>query len=425
MSHRFPPATSSSPATANGSPCPRRNPISSPSARSPAAKTTPFSSTPPSKSPAPRPSPCPPTPPPPCNSAPPSSPTPYASPSAAVPAPSAPPPSLRSSRASISSSRSSWRCACPVPRLLIADDVGIGKTIEAGLILRELIDRGEVDAFSVLCPPHLVEQWVIELQSRFGIDAVAVTAGSAARLERALPVSPDALRRLSLHRRQPRLHQGRETPRRLSPEPARTSSSSMKPIPASAPHQGKQQRFGLLTGLSQRSRTAHDSPHRHAPFRRRGGLRPPAFPHLIPSSRSSASTTAIPRTTRPPFRAAPPHRPHGRRMGRKPHLPQTRNRRVRLPARPEPPIAFHEAVLDYCFGVVARRRRRQRDRRLAFWGTLALMRCVGSSPAAALSALRNRIASETDRLEPQIYDEDGDDEDAVDVEPGASLRRRP
>ncbi len=76
-----------------------------------------------------------------------------------------------------------------VPRLLVADDVGIGKTIEAGLILRELMDRGEVDAFAVLCPPHLVEQWVIELQSRFGIDAVAVTSGSAARLERTLPVS--------------------------------------------------------------------------------------------------------------------------------------------------------------------------------------------------------------------------------------------
>ena len=77
----------------------------------------------------------------------------------------------------------------PVPRLVIADDVGIGKTIEAGLILRELVDRGEVEAFAVLCPPHLVEQWVLELQSRFGIKAVAVTSGSAAWLERSLPVS--------------------------------------------------------------------------------------------------------------------------------------------------------------------------------------------------------------------------------------------
>ena len=76
-----------------------------------------------------------------------------------------------------------------VPRLLIADDVGIGKTVEAGLILRELMDRGEADAFSVLCPPHLVEQWVLELKSRFGIEAVAVTSGTAARLERSLPLA--------------------------------------------------------------------------------------------------------------------------------------------------------------------------------------------------------------------------------------------
>ncbi|MBT6143705.1 helicase, partial [bacterium] len=76
-----------------------------------------------------------------------------------------------------------------VPRLLIADDVGIGKTIEAGLILRELMDRGEVDAFSVLCPPHLVDQWIIELKDRFGIDAVPVTSGTAARLERNLPLA--------------------------------------------------------------------------------------------------------------------------------------------------------------------------------------------------------------------------------------------
>ena len=69
-----------------------------------------------------------------------------------------------------------------VVRLLIADDVGIGKTIEAGLILREFIDRGEVDRFSVLCPPHLVEQWVNELKDKFDLDAVPVTSSSASKL---------------------------------------------------------------------------------------------------------------------------------------------------------------------------------------------------------------------------------------------------
>ena len=63
--------------------------------------------------------------------------------------------------------------------------------------------------------------------------------------------------------------------------------------------------------------------------------------------------------------------------------------------------------------------------RVAFWGTLALMRCVGSSPAAALSALRNRMAGDPERLEPRIYDEDGDDEDAVDIEPDAVFETDP
>src|SRR5690606_17056326 len=39
-------------------------------------------------------------------------------------------------------------------RLLIADDVGIGKTVEALLVARELLDRGEIDRMAVLCPPH-------------------------------------------------------------------------------------------------------------------------------------------------------------------------------------------------------------------------------------------------------------------------------
>ncbi|MFP4063382.1 MAG: helicase-related protein, partial [Halochromatium sp.] len=86
-----------------------------------------------------------------------------------------------------------------------------------------------------------------------------------------------------------------------------------------------------------------------------------------------------------------------------------------------PHLDFQEAVLDYCFAVVSKVGEGQRERRLAFWGTLALMRCVGSSPAAALSALRNRATSEAERLEPQLYDEDSDDEDAVDLEPSTEF----
>ena len=73
-------------------------------------------------------------------------------------------------------------------RLLISDDVGIGKTIEACLIVRELWDRFEIDRFAVLCPPHLVDQWVGELHTRFNFPAVALTSSSVSSLERTLPV---------------------------------------------------------------------------------------------------------------------------------------------------------------------------------------------------------------------------------------------
>src|SRR5437588_1188199 len=70
-------------------------------------------------------------------------------------------------------------------RLLIADDVGIGKTVEAGLIARELLDRREVERLAVLCPPHLAEQWQAELQEKFHLDAVLVLSSTVAQLERA------------------------------------------------------------------------------------------------------------------------------------------------------------------------------------------------------------------------------------------------
>jgi superfamily II DNA/RNA helicase len=65
--------------------------------------------------------------------------------------------------------------------------VGIGKTIEGGLIARELLDRGEIKRIAVLCPPHLCDQWQQELREKFHIDAVVVRSGTASKLERAIP----------------------------------------------------------------------------------------------------------------------------------------------------------------------------------------------------------------------------------------------
>ncbi|HCZ01709.1 MAG TPA: helicase [Rhodobacter sp.] len=310
-----------------------------------------------------------------------------------------------------------------VPRLLIADDVGIGKTIEAGLILRELMDRGEVDGFSVLCPPHLVEQWVGELKQRFGIEAVAVTSGSAARLERGLPLAQtlfDAYPYTVVSLDYIKAEKRREGFARACPDFVIVDEAHA----CVGTHKGKQQRFELLAGLARdperRMIFLTATPHSgdEDAFGRLLSLIEPSFGamnfedaryrerlarHFVQRQRIDLvsgewdENRAFPKheTTESPYGLSQAH------------------------------LDFQEAVLDYCFGVVSRAGTGLRERRLAFWGTLALMRCVGSSPAAALSALRNRMSNESDRLEPQIFDEDSDDEDAIDIEPNTGFETDP
>lgn len=312
----------------------------------------------------------------------------------------------------------------PIVRLLIADDVGIGKTIEAGLVLRELIDRGEVDKFSVLCPPHLVDQWTGELKRMFDVDAVAVTSSSAARLERGLPqhltlfdAHPHTVVSLDYIKADKRRDSfARACPSFVIVDEAHTCVGA---------HQGRQQRFELLNQLS-RNADRHmvlltATPHSgdQEAFARLLGLIDPAFSgesfddermrirlarHYVQRRRIDVTSRewggeerAFPRheTTESPYRLNNSH------------------------------SAFQDAVLDYCLGVVEGAGTGQRERRLAFWGTLALMRCVGSSPAAAASALRNRLNADPERLADHVFDDDGEDEDAVDVEPAAGLGSSP
>ena len=302
-----------------------------------------------------------------------------------------------------------------VPRLLIADDVGIGKTIEAGLILRELMDRGEVDAFAVLCPPHLVEQWVGELKTRFGINAVPVTSGTASRLERSLPLAQtlfDAYPFTVVSLDYIKAEKRREGFARTCPDFVIVDEAHA----CVGTHQGRQQRFELLSGLARnperRMVLLTATPHSgdEEAFARLLSLVDPSFASMDFEDTRYRERLARHFVQRRRIdlvsgnwdedRAFPKH--------------ETTEFAYRLS---EAHCAFQKAVLDYCFGIVSRTESGQRERRLAFWGTLALMRCVGSSPAAAVSALRNRMSIENDRLELQIYDDDGDDEDAVDLEP--------
>jgi len=86
------------------------------------------------------------------------------------------------------------RKALLLPRvnLFIADDVGLGKTIEAGLIASELLLRRRVKDIVVVCPPSMVPQWRDELESRFGLvfNALDRLAMERIRQERGWSVNP-------------------------------------------------------------------------------------------------------------------------------------------------------------------------------------------------------------------------------------------
>ena len=71
-----------------------------------------------------------------------------------------------------------------VTRLLIADDVGIGKTVEALLIVKELLERRIIRRFAIVCLPHLCDQWQREIREKIGMDAVVIRSNTQARLDR-------------------------------------------------------------------------------------------------------------------------------------------------------------------------------------------------------------------------------------------------
>lgn len=319
-------------------------------------------------------------------------------------------------------------------RLLIADDVGIGKTIEAGLIARELIDRGEVARLAVLCPPHLVEQWQGELQNRFNLQAVALTSASASRIERDLPhgvglfdqhpivvVSLDYIKS-ERHRE----HFLSIAPECIIVDEAHTCASSGA---------GKQLRFELLQRLAKDTErhllllTATPHSGDEAAFYNLLSLLDPAFVGL--QSRTSADDPLRQQLAR--------HFVQRRRKDIVEWQAETHDGRG-FARRMKTELtykltgdwgAFFDAVQAYCREMAESvEQTQQGSARLIWYATLALLRCVASSPAAAVKALTTRLEGKTAALggdeddlleDDRLHDGGADDLHGNDLEPAGQL----
>jgi superfamily II DNA or RNA helicase len=317
-------------------------------------------------------------------------------------------------------------------RVLIADDVGIGKTIEACLIARELLDRGEITRMAVLCPPHLAEQWQKELMEKFHIEAELVLAGTATRLERPcrpgeslfdyhpyVIVSTDFIK--SDRRRDDFL---RTCPELVIVDEAHTCASGFE-------SRGRHQRFELVRKLSARpdrnmilvTATPHSG--NEAAFRSLLSILDESFEALPEDLRGSHNEA------------------HRRRLAahfiqrRRADIERFLNAETPFPVRKDKEESYTlspeykklmEKAIRYARESIEEGGIGKFQQRVRWWSALALLRSMASSPAAAAATLRNR-APGTDAEKEDDLDEigrrtildlmDNDSAEGTDVSPGS------
>ncbi|MEZ5257879.1 MAG: SNF2-related protein [Ilumatobacteraceae bacterium] len=89
------------------------------------------------------------------------------------------------------STRLSEPSRCPAPTPLIADDVGLGKTIESGLVAQELVLRHRARRILIICPAGLQVQWREQMRDKFDSTSGSSTAPMRdLRRQRGIHVNP-------------------------------------------------------------------------------------------------------------------------------------------------------------------------------------------------------------------------------------------
>jgi len=292
-----------------------------------------------------------------------------------------------------------------ITRLLIADDVGVGKTIEALLIAKELYERKEIKRFAIVCLPHLCDQWQDELKNKFGVEAVIIRGGTATSLERQIRTHENIFRAFPFQiisidyiksgsKRQVFID---HCPELIIVDEAHTCAR-----PAGA-NSSQQLRYHLLNEIAKKENqhllllTATPHSGKQAEFQSILGLLKPAFEKIDIVTSSEQERKEIAK--------------HfiQRRRG---DVLKWLDEETKFPERNsiDKPFEIGKAyadvfndILSYAREIVAQNAGDGRKQRYNYWDALALLRGVMSSPAAGISMLvkkaqKKKLTDEEDEL---------------------------
>lgn len=293
-----------------------------------------------------------------------------------------------------------------VVRLLIADDVGIGKTVEALIILQELLERGEIQRFAIICPPHLCEQWQGELRDKLDLEAEIIRTSTAAYLDRKyqdgrsifaqIPYQVISMDYIKFDKRRGMFLEN--CPEMVVVDEAHTCAR-----PAGTKSLRQQQRHHLLHEIGK-------NPAQHL-------VMLTATPHSG-KTEEFQSLLALLRPEFGQFALEQIGQNERRKIAR--HFIQRKRSNIRrwmqettlFPERDSKEIgyrlsadylAFYQDVLTFARGLS--QAGSERSRRIRYWAALALLRGVMSSPAMGLEMLRNRYFLKLAEQEQQALSE--------------------
>jgi len=291
-------------------------------------------------------------------------------------------------------------------RLFIADDVGVGKTIEALLVARELLDRGEIKRLAVLCPPYLCDQWAAELEQKFNLEAVIIRSGTVSALERHTPPGKSIYQHFPIQvisidwvKSDRNKHQFLQfCPELVIVDEVHGAAEAV------ARSRGQQERHQLLREVAQDTNrhlimlTATPHSGIEDAFRSLLGLLKPHFREWSVADLDEPKRIELARHFAQRTRKDIEHD-----WESEPCFPERETADDAYPLSDSYRRLF-ERTYAFCSEIVRTGEGlEERKRRVRYWGALALLRCVMSSPAAAIAALEARMRGTAESEEEAEY----------------------